>query len=408
MTEDLKIKDLILLEKNPRKITKDQMQKLCDSLESDPDFLKKRPILVNKVEGTYHVYAGNQRIRAAKKLKWKTVPCLIDENLDEKTVKQRIIKDNQGFGEFDYDMLANEWDIDLLLAAGMTEDQLSYDPIETIDGEDEDQQTLSPGDDKEAQTKLGDTYDLISQPSDSGCLLCHRVFCGNSTDIDVVERLLNGGGHSATPSISIADPPYNVGYKYNNDTNDSKTINEYQDFINDFTGTALGFSDLLIVTPGKLNHRKYLPSLIYDEAVWYKSNACTYGKIFHILTLEPILFLGSKPKSKKYSRDFFDIPQRQQQDVGNHTCPKPLELWRELILPMTDEKDAVLEMFLGSGTAIIACEQLKRNCYGIELSPAYCDIVVERWVKYMKKNNKQFKIKRNGEAVQWQADQNQI
>ncbi len=124
------IKDLTLLERNPRKITSEQIMNLCKSLQEDPSYFERRPVLVNKVGDTLHVYAGNQRVQAAKKLKMKTVPCIIDEDLPEHLLKQRIIKDNKTYGFFDFDMLANEWDIDILLDSGFTPSELTLHPIE--------------------------------------------------------------------------------------------------------------------------------------------------------------------------------------------------------------------------------------------------------------------------------------
>lgn len=198
--EELDIKKLSLLENNPRRISKEQMKKLCDSLEGDPGFLSKRPILVNRVDGKLSVYAGNQRVRAAKKLKWKKVPCIVEDNLDKELVKSRVIKDNQTYGEFDYDILANEWDTELLIDAGMTEEQLSFDPIEVIDSDGEND-VLEPKDDKEATTKPGDIYELNG----------HRLICGDSTHPEVVDKLLDVK-EDDLPVLMVTDPPYGVEY----------------------------------------------------------------------------------------------------------------------------------------------------------------------------------------------------
>jgi len=122
--EYIKIKDLNLLEGNPRKITSEQLNKLCTSIESDKDFFDLRPCLVNRIDGKMIVYAGNQRVRAAKKLKWKEVPCIIDDNLDEILMKSRVIKDNKAFGEWDYDILGNEWEIPDLIECGFTPEDI--------------------------------------------------------------------------------------------------------------------------------------------------------------------------------------------------------------------------------------------------------------------------------------------
>lgn len=134
---ELKINQLSLLENNPRRISKEQMVKLEKSIADDPDFLWKRPILINKVNDKYIVYAGNQRVRAAKKLKWKEIPCIIDENLSEEIMKDRIIKDNRTYGEFDFEILANEYDIEKLLNAGFTPEELHID-IEDLGSTEED------------------------------------------------------------------------------------------------------------------------------------------------------------------------------------------------------------------------------------------------------------------------------
>lgn len=125
--QEISITKLHLLEKNPRRISKEQMDKLVESLENDPDFLLKRPVLVNLKDGKHQVYAGNQRVMAAKKLKWKTIPCIIDVDLDDSLMKSRIIKDNKTFGEFDFDILANEWDLENLTKWGFTENELGFD-----------------------------------------------------------------------------------------------------------------------------------------------------------------------------------------------------------------------------------------------------------------------------------------
>lgn len=133
MIENISIKDLTLLTGNPRTISKEQMQSLCDSIQSDPDFLKKRPILVNHMDGKYIVYAGNQRVRAAKTLKMKEIPCIIDKDLPDDVMRKRVILDNKTFGEFDWDVLANEWDTQMLLTAGFDFAELVGSGIEELD-----------------------------------------------------------------------------------------------------------------------------------------------------------------------------------------------------------------------------------------------------------------------------------
>ena len=135
MPEMIEIKLLKPLESNPRKITKEQMQKCMNSLSKDPDFLQHRPILVNKTQGNHIVYAGNQRVLAAKKLGWKQILCSIDFDLPEEEMKRRVVLDNQHFGEFDFDMLANEFDVEMLIETGFDVDDLVGKDIEEINAE---------------------------------------------------------------------------------------------------------------------------------------------------------------------------------------------------------------------------------------------------------------------------------
>lgn len=147
--EHISIKQLTLLEKNPRKIDKIQFEKLCRSIDQDPEFFTDRPCLVNRVGDQLIVYAGNQRYRAAKKLGWKTVPCIIEE-ITEEVQKRRVVQDNLHQGEFDYDMLSSLYEVGDLIELGFTEEQLSLgtliDEIEQIDESEEKKEESAPKD----------------------------------------------------------------------------------------------------------------------------------------------------------------------------------------------------------------------------------------------------------------------
>lgn len=133
--EPLPIKLLVLSEINPRTITKEEMEQLCKNLKEDTSFLLQRPVLVNLVDGVYHVYAGTQRVRAAKQLGWKEIYCSISENLEPELIKRRILLDNRHNGEWDWDMLANNWDEIELLEVGFDVHELELDekPLDASD-----------------------------------------------------------------------------------------------------------------------------------------------------------------------------------------------------------------------------------------------------------------------------------
>lgn len=121
MLQEIEVSKLILSEKNPRYISKEKFDKLCESLKHDPAFVKARPVLVNLINDKYIVYAGHQRIRAAKKMKWKTIHCDVEENLHELIVSERTIKDNAHYGAWDFDLLSDVFDIDMLIECGLDE-----------------------------------------------------------------------------------------------------------------------------------------------------------------------------------------------------------------------------------------------------------------------------------------------
>jgi len=121
----IEIKSLNLNPRNPRQITTHDFNRLCEYIKEDPKFFEMRPCLVNKTEGTLIVYAGHQRIRAAKKLGWKNVPCIIEENVSETIQKKRILRDNLHAGTFDFDLLAADYEIPDLLNEGITLDEIT-------------------------------------------------------------------------------------------------------------------------------------------------------------------------------------------------------------------------------------------------------------------------------------------
>lgn len=134
--ENLPIKLLVLSDINPRTITEEEMDQLCKNLKEDSSFLLQRPVLVNLVDGVYHVYAGTQRVRAAQQLGWKEIHCSICEDIPEEIIKRRIVLDNRHNGDWDWDMLGNNWEVNDLLDVGFAIDELHLDdtPIEEVKG----------------------------------------------------------------------------------------------------------------------------------------------------------------------------------------------------------------------------------------------------------------------------------
>ena len=402
------IKKLTLLQNNPRKITKTEMDKLCDSLKKDPDFLQNRPVLINKINDVLNVYAGNQRVLAAKKLKWKQVPCIIENDLNEDIIKERIIKDNRHSGEWDYDILANEWEIDTLLECGFTEEELELKIPPEIEPIEEDGESLEPGKDEDAITKLGDIYELNE----------HRIVCGDSTYPDIVANCLNG----SVPILMVTDPPYGVNYDPDwrgkaGKGQKASGIVQNDDQIN----WALAWH----LFPGSIAYiwcaSWYLPDVAKDLEdaeferksliIWVKQHFALSRGDYH-WQHEPCWYAVKKGHSHNWqgsrkectiweiaNLNCFGKNKDESEERTAHSTQKPIECMAKPIKNNTSQREGVYDPFLGSGTTLIACEQLNRQCFGIELSPAYCDIIVNRWKNYMVKNNRNYSIKKNGELI---------
>ena len=408
--EFIDIKNLTLLQNNPRKIVKSEMDKLCDSLKKDPDFLQNRPILINKKNEILNVYAGNQRVLAAKKLKWKKVPCIIENDLNEDVIKERIIKDNRHAGEWDYDILANEWEIETLLEAGFTPEELEINIPEEIEPVEEDGQTLEPGKDEDAITKLGDVYELNE----------HRIICGDSTHPDVVNKVLNGN----VPILLITDPPYGVSYDAgwrNESLKDGAKRAKGTVQNDDKANWALAWH----LFPGSIAYiwhadkfcsevQKSLEEAEYEmisQIIWVKQYFALSRGDYH-WQHEPCWYAVKKGHSHNWqgsrkectiweiaNLNCFGKSKDEGEERTAHSTQKPIECMSKPIKNNSAQREGVYDPFLGSGTTLIAAEQLNRQCFGIELSPAYCDIIVKRWKNYMVKNNRNYSIKKNGESI---------
>jgi len=125
MIQFLPIKKLKGYHRNPRKITAESMARLCENLAADPKLMERRPLLCYiDEEGSYIVYAGNQRLRAAAKLGWKEIACFVDDTYDYETIRKRIVLDNKAAGEWDYDILSSDYETEELFNLGFTENEL--------------------------------------------------------------------------------------------------------------------------------------------------------------------------------------------------------------------------------------------------------------------------------------------
>lgn len=351
-----KIDELKPAEYNPRILSDAQFNAIRESLKKY-DFVD--PIVVNmSTERLNTIVGGHQRVKVAKSLGFKTVPC-VHVKLSLEDEKELNIRLNRNTGEWDWGILDDLFDKDDLLEWGFEPED--FDPIKKAGKTDPDDVPDPP---KIAKTKLGDLYILGE----------HRLLCGDSTSERDVLGLMDG----QNADMVFTDPPYNLNFKYNN-YKDDKTRHEYTHFCESWLKRLTEQSESVIITPGKQNIDIWQKIAdISDIGIWIAANKMSGGKISNLSLWEPILFIGKFDRNSR-PNDIFNYNVKQQKGVGGHTCPKIIDLIADIVDSYSRPDDTVLDVFGGSGTTLIACEQTGRKCRMMELDPIYCDVIVKRW-----------------------------
>lgn len=389
-TETRKLSNLKANKKNPRKLSENDAFHLRTSLEK---FGLDDKIIIN-LDDT--IIGGHQRKKVLQNMGIKEVEVLVpDRELTEKECDEFNIRLNRNAGEWDWDILANEWNIDELVAWGFNPEEFSLPPVEEIISEDDDFEEELP---EKAQTILGDVYELGS----------HKLICGSATSVDDIKKLLG----EEQVDLVLTDPPYNVAYV--GKTKDALTIENdqlsdvgFEELLRDFYVNA--FSILkegsgIYVFHADLEGEKFRryfreSGLKLTQCLIWEKNSMVMGRQDYHWQHEPCLY-GWKPGAshnwysdrKQTTLLKFDRPQRN----AEHPTMKPLPLIGYLIQNSSKQGDLIFDFFLGSGTTLIAAEQLNRRCYGCELDPKYCDVIVNRWKNWMNKNGRAIVIKKNG------------
>lgn len=376
----MNIKNLCLAEikpyeKNPRK--NDGAVKYV--AESIKQFGFKVPIVIDN-DGV--IVAGHTRWKAAKKLGLKTVPCIVADDLTEEQIKAFRLADNKVAEKA-------EWDFDLL--AGEMDELFDFDM--TIFGFEEislEEETEAVEDDFEAElpeepkAKPGDVYQLGS----------HRLMCGDSTSITDVEKLM--GGQLA--DMLLTDPPYNVDYegktkdklKIENDKMDNDHFRQF--LVDAFSNADMAMKQGAVFYIWHADSEGYnFRGACFDIGwrvrqclVWNK-NAMVMGRQDYQWKHEPCLYGWKEGASHLWAADrkqttVIDFKRPTKNNL--HPTMKPIGLFDYQIKNNTKGGDIVLDLFGGSGTAIMACEQNGRKAYTMEYDPRYVDVIIERWEKF--------------------------
>jgi DNA modification methylase len=386
--ERVKISTVKANPNNPRVIKDEKYAKLVESIRTFPQMLEIRPIVVN---ADMIVLGGNMRLRACKDAGLTEVPVIRAEALTAEQEREFIIKDNVGFGEWDWEMLANEWDSEELADWG-----LDLPPPPTTLEAVEDNYEIP--DEVTTDIVIGDLFEIGK----------HRLLCGDSTEIDTWERLMDGN----LCDLVMTDPPYNIAYV--GKTKDAMTIQndnmgdaDFYQFLLDFytslssytkAGGAWYVWHAPTETANFSNAMRESGLLLKQYLVWVK-NTIVLGRQDYQWKHEFCLYGWKDGAAHGWYTDRkqttvleFDRPTRS----AEHPTMKPVELIAYQIGNSSKQGDIVADAFLGSGTTMVAAHQLNRKCYGMELDPKYCQVIVDR----MHKLDPTLEIKRNGKPYQ--------
>ena len=370
-----KISDVKVNPNNPRLIKDDKFAKLVQSIKDLPQMLAIRPIVVNS---DMVVLGGNMRLKACKEAGLKEVPIIIADNLTEEQQREFLIKDNVSGGEWDWQMLANDWDTEQLNDWGL--DIPNFEPEQVLEAVEDDYEMP---DEIQTDIVLGDLFEIGE----------HRLLCGDSTNPEHIDKLMNG----RKADLVLTDPPYGIGYEYDKHKDNDSDVNA-QLVADVFALHQCG----KVWTPGLMNLARDISRFGNTKvAVWFKKFAQAGNGVGGASTWEPILILD--PPKKKLDNDVIELMVEKEELHGKslrefHSCPKPVKLYGQLVEAFAEIENLIFEPFCGSGTTMIASHQMKRVCYGMEMSEKYCQVIVDRMLKL----DPSLKVKRNGETMKKQ------
>jgi DNA modification methylase len=378
---------------NPRICKDDKFKKLVKSINDFPKMMALRPIVVDE---NFIVQGGNMRLKALQEIGFKDIPDewvkqVSDLNEDEK--KQFIIKDNVGFGEWDWDDLANNWDAEQLTEWGLDIPNFEAEVLEA------EEDNYSIPDEIKTDIILGDLFEIGE----------HRLLCGDSTDSNQVAKLMNG----QKADMVFTDPPYNMQMKGGCVGDVAKNMRKVEkdiEFISTFNPKEFLNTLPIVFHKNKMNayifcNKDLVPTYLnyavenkysFNILIWKKPNAIPLGDS-HYPDVEYLLLFR---KSAIWNNNLKDVNYSRCLEFGResglHPTMKPIELIANEMKISSNENSLVFDFFLGSGSTMVASHQLNRKCYGMELDPNYCQVIVDRMLKL----DPTLIVKRNGKPYE--------
>lgn len=359
------IKELIPYEKNPRKNDK-SVDKVAQSIDQ---FGFRVPVVIDKDNV---IVCGHTRYKAAQKLHLASIPCVVADDLTDEQIKAYRLADNKVSED-------SEWDIDLLAEElnGIIDIDMSdfgfLDIEDDSDIEDAQEDNFTAEIPDEPKAKYGDIYQLGN----------HRLMCGDSTSVDDVKNLMGG----QVANIVFTDPPYGYNYQSNKrEKSENFDVIENDDKILDFFPNVKMFCNgfVFICTTWKVLD-KWIPLFkryfdLTNMIIWDKGGG-GIGDLKHTFATDYEVILCASNGKEITGKRIGSVWAIDKDSANSYVHPtqKPVKLSELAIRNTTNKRDIVLDLFGGSGSTLIACEQLNRICYMMEYDPKYVDVIIKRW-----------------------------
>ena len=368
-----KVEDLIPYARNSRTHSDAQVAQIAASVR---EFGWTNPVLVDGENG---IIAGHGRILAARKLGMDEVPCIELAGLSDTQRRAYIIADNKLAlnAGWDDELLAIEFaeladaGFDNLLT-GFTQDEIdALTPEQIPEGlTDED---AVPEVQAEPVSKLGDVWVLGK----------HRVMCGDSTSIDAVETLTQG----QKVDMVFTDPPYGVDYKGIKNDDRSGLEDLLRSAFGNFLAAAKSGASIYVFHSDRcadIFHKVFREFFHFSSMIIWAKNSLTLSQTDYQSMHEPCLYgwMDNGKHAWHSDRKQTSVWRFDKERVEGHTTPKPVELVAKAINNSSKGGDAVIDLFGGSGSTLIACEKTGRHARLMELDPKYVDVIVRRWQEF--------------------------
>ena len=361
---------------NPRLIKDHKFKQLVKSIQDFPQMLELRPIVIDE---NNMVLGGNMRLKACLEAGLTDVPVIHANNLSEEKKKEFIVKDNVGYGEWDWDDLANNWDALELTEWGLDIPNFDSDVLEA-----EEDDFAVPDGGIETDIVLGDLFEIGE----------HRLLCGDSTDSDQVAKLMNG----QKADMVFTDPPYGISVVKNDMVGADFGIakkGQYKPIANDETKDVAQEFYQTCVSLGMNNFiiwgGNYFTDFLPFSDGWLIWNKRAGTDIRNTFADGEMAWCSFHTPIRIYDQLWNGMIREGEKEKRVHPTQKPIRTLAEII---EDHISGIIiyDGFLGSGSTMVASHQKQKVCYGIEMSPDYCQVIVDR----MRKLDPTLEIKKNG------------